>query len=333
MRWGFRVDTRPEAGGGHVMRCLALARQMREPVRFFVDPGDLWHRVIAMHGFDCTAETGARSCNALVSAVGEVVDAALFDGYGFAEADFVAAGRKGPVVRIDDDGDCATGDLVVRPGLGAKADDRHVLAGPDYNLLAEEYAAARARGLAERPGRGRVERILVAFGARDSNNATALALDAIRRLDARPACTVVLGSRAPHRHDVEARVDALPGAALLIDAENMADLYLDADLAVGGGGVSLLERLCCGLPSVVVTLAPNQESNAREAERRGAASYLGPAEDVSVDALASGLAELISNREARAAMSRAGADLVDGRGAARVAAAMRALGKAKASGQ
>ena len=103
-----------------------------------------------------------------------------------------------------------------------------------------------------------IPRVMVSFGLRDSRNATALALDALHRLRRDISVTVVLGRNAPHIGSIRPRVAECGNWQLRIDVDNMADLYSRNDVAVGAGGVSCLERLCCGLPSVLISLADNQ---------------------------------------------------------------------------
>lgn len=56
---------------------------------------------------------------------------------------------------------------------------------------------------------------------------------------------------------------------LHIDLPTLAPLMLKADIAIGASGVTSLERLCLGLPSLVFTTAENQHSSAEELEKRG----------------------------------------------------------------
>ena len=42
---------------------------------------------------------------------------------------------------------------------------------------------------------------------------------------------------------------------------NLAKLMVNSDIAIGAGGVTTLERMCVGLPSIVISIAENQEGN------------------------------------------------------------------------
>jgi RimJ/RimL family protein N-acetyltransferase len=101
---------------------------------------------------------------------------------------------------------------------------------------------------------------------------------------------------------------------------------LRADIAVGAGGVSALERASLGLPSLVATIANNQRAPAEAMADRGAIVLLGPANLLSERDWAVGLLGLCSDVQRLSEMGRAAAALVDCWGADRVAAAMLGVG-------
>ena len=99
----------------------------------------------------------------------------------------------------------------------------------------------------------------------------------------------------------------------------MAGLMASADLAIGAGGGTALERCVLGLPSLVVILADNQRPAARAMEKAGACIAL---EDG--DALASRMAATLAalNASTLQTMSMAAATLCDGEGADHIAEAL-----------
>ena len=57
---------------------------------------------------------------------------------------------------------------------------------------------------------------------------------------------------------------------LIENSNNMPDLMLEADLAIGAGGSTSLERCCLGLPTLIYVLAENQIKIANNLEHLGA---------------------------------------------------------------
>lgn len=81
-----------------------------------------------------------------------------------------------------------------------------------------------------------------------------------------------------------------------------------------------------GLPSLLLDIAPNQTPVAEGLHRLGAAVHVRSPAHVRPETIASSLCELILSREMRAAISCNAGQLVDGRGTARVVAAIRSFG-------
>lgn len=100
----------------------------------------------------------------------------------------------------------------------------------------------------------------------------------------------------------------------------MANLMLDADLAIGAGGSASWERCCMGLPALISIQADNQLPIATTLHQSGAAINLGMANILSyIDyrtALESINCSLIQN------MSTVAMSITDGNGASYVASSI-----------
>ena len=98
----------------------------------------------------------------------------------------------------------------------------------------------------------------------------------------------------------------------------MAELIANADLAIGAGGTVTWERLCLGLPALVVSVADNQKVIAEDCARSGLQVYLGPASDVSQAVLTAALQTVLLNPSLLMHISAQAMKAVDGKGLARV---------------
>ena len=194
-----------------------------------------------------------------------------------------------------------------------------VLAGPAYALMRRSFFAHRGAALTRRDGRP-VKEILVSCGATDPDNVTAAVLDALDDVVDEIAVTVVLSSRAPHLDAVRKRLRGK--ARLLVDAEDMAELMTNADLAIGAAGSTAYERAVLGLPSILVTVAENQREIARlMADVRAALDGGAVDRDLPLR-LRQRTVALLKDGTARQKLAEAACALVDGRGAMRIALAM-----------
>lgn len=176
-----------------------------------------------------------------------------------------------------------------------------VLLGARYQLLRKAFWEVPAR-CAARPS---LSRVLVIFGGTDAR-------------DLRESTVELLADRFP---DVVLDVVDDPRTAAEI-----RDAMLAADVAVTAAGQTLYELARTGTPAVAVAVADNQIPQARALADAGVIVLAGEAGEFAVrERIADGLASL-EPMDAREQMSRRGPQLIDGRGALRVARAV--LGRA-----
>ena len=133
---------------------------------------------------------------------------------------------------------------------------------------------------------------------------------------------IVIGASNPHARAIHLAATELPSVTVHDAAPSLAPLLARNTLGVGAGGVSMWERMCAGIPSIVVSLAENQVPSMHGVASYGVIDYLGPDDAVSSADLHDALVALLSDPVRRKQMSDQGRALVDGRGAARVAEAL-----------
>ena len=194
------------------------------------------------------------------------------------------------------------------------------LLGPAYALLDPLYTKLQPL----LPVRTQLQRVLVFFGGVDRANHTAMALQALSHPKLQHlTLDVVLGMGSPHFDELQAHAEQRPQTSLHIGLSSLAGLMARADLALGAAGITSWERACLGLPSLVVPVAENQIQGARALHTSGVARCL---LDVSaaalVPALQTSLIELLEEPDVLQQMSEACLQLGDGRGLARVCAAL-----------
>ncbi len=322
----FRCDASPTIGAGHVTRCLALAEALSETgwrISFVVGPEtEPTVPALTASGFKMRMLGNAgHEFEALRTEALGHADLLVVDHY---QCD--AALERGcrsfacKILVLDDatgrDHDCDV--LIDAAAAGPDAYAGHVpaharvLTGPAYALMRRSFVLHRAAALARRDGRP-VREILVSCGATDPANATSLVLDALDDVARDVAVNVVLSSRAPQVEGIRRQLRG--NTRLVLDADNMADLMTNADLAIGAPGASAYERAVLGLPSILVTLAGNQLGIARLMEKAGAAVDGGVLDEGFVPRLRRLVERLRADGGARTRLAQAASALIDGRGA------------------
>jgi UDP-2,4-diacetamido-2,4,6-trideoxy-beta-L-altropyranose hydrolase len=197
---------------------------------------------------------------------------------------------------------------------GLLSDGCVTLLGPRYALLRREFLEAR-RELPQRDGS--VKNVLVFFGGTDFSNQTEKALEALKTIAAH--VDVVVGPINPNRDRIRSICDGRKNTVFHYNTNEMARIMAEADLCVSSGGSSTWERCVLGVPSIVISVADNQDELTNWGARHGLYIFLGKADSVSVEMLSGTLKLAMSSPAMLAHFTDAGLRLVDGRGGQRVA--------------
>lgn len=355
MKIVFRADASSTIGTGHVMRCLALAQEVERAggKAIFVCrelPGNLCDEITA-YGFTTlrlpVGAAGApqdgddgpphaawlgtswqQDATQTLAALEPLafLDWLVVDHYALdARWELVLRPLTKHLMVIDDlfdrphDADLLLNQNIL-PGTSASYAGLlpatcRLLLGPRYALLQGRYRELRSR---IPPRDGKIKRVLVYFGGADAANLTGRSLEALLAagygdLD----IDVVLPIAGTHGESIRALAARLPGSHVHDTLPSLAQLMASADLAIGAGGTTSWERLCLGLPALVVTLSDNQRMVAQGLQMNELALWLGHHNEVSVATLADALHRLLKQGLAPGWLERC-RSVVDGCGTARV---------------
>jgi UDP-2,4-diacetamido-2,4,6-trideoxy-beta-L-altropyranose hydrolase len=248
----------------------------------------------------------------------------VVDGYQFLPAyhhQLKSSGLR--VLMVDDDGRfpeyCA--DLVLNQNLAAdeqmyvrREPYTRLLLGTHYALLRPEFLTA-PRSHATLPI---AQRLLVTMGGTDPDNVTQTVIEALAGVGEEIETTVIVGAGNPHYEQLCASADRLPKVRLVRDPPDMASIMHSADLAVSAAGSTCWELAYLGVPMILVVLASNQKGIAEALTRRGIALNLGWHANLSLSQVSQAILQLAGDAVRRRAMSDAGQQLVDAKGAERV---------------
>ena len=188
------------------------------------------------------------------------------------------------------------------------------LLGPRYALLRQDYRTARAK-LPRKAGP--VRSILAYFGAAD-RLLTLMAAQAFLTIDLGGVRLDIVLDKGNPQHDEVSRLCAQSDLVKLhAQMPDLIDAMARADLCLGASGATTWERLCMGLPAIVVTMADNQVPIATELARRGLITWIGDAKDLQTDTMAAAIGRAVK-RGFSASQIEAMMETVDGLGVERV---------------
>jgi UDP-2,4-diacetamido-2,4,6-trideoxy-beta-L-altropyranose hydrolase len=340
----IRADAGVAMGTGHVMRMIALAQAWREDggevvflcaeitpalERRMRDEGLQLEKLAVAPGSrdDLVATSAAVSRHAAA----DRLIAVAVDGYQF-DADFqFGLKRTGcRLLVVDDYGHCDHyhADWVLNQNISACEElysNRNVgtrlLLGPKFALLRREFMANRGPAHFV-PDKAR--KLLVTLGGADADNVTKEVIDALDGTGFE--VRVAVGGSNPHLSSLrEAAQEVSRGDTkvdLVVNPSDMPELMAWADMAVAAGGSTSWELAFSGLPALFIILAANQAGNAREIEHQGFGLCLGEHSQFDQQRFSDSVSRVAADRPLRADFASRGRQMVDGRGADRVARAL-----------
>jgi spore coat polysaccharide biosynthesis predicted glycosyltransferase SpsG len=337
---GVRCDADAASGVGHVVRCAALAEELRSRGLEVVFLGALDELPFVVRLLDDRA-LRSRAAPAAPAALADLavelgLDAMVLDGYHLHPGTGAALVDHGlPVLAIADGdfgaGQTATIHLDQNPGAGRPARTAPgavELSGLRHVLLRDVVRSRRPAGPRSTvAARGGTPTVLAVFGGTDPHRAVLSAVPALL------ATGLPLHLRAVAADDRAARaLGRLTPAAgqrltILPPVDDLPALAAGSDLVVSAAGSSVWELMCLGAPTALVCVTDNQEAGYREVVARGLAAGLGHLADLSASeparrAATATLASLLQDPARRSALSARGLAAVDGRGRERVADAL-----------
>jgi UDP-2,4-diacetamido-2,4,6-trideoxy-beta-L-altropyranose hydrolase len=348
----FRVDASVAIGIGHITRCLTLAEVLRERgiESQFICRMHAGHRLADVEsmglpfiglpapkhqevgGHEDTAswlgvtqDEDAAECMAALGK--ESPDWIVADHYGLdAQWESTMRSRARHLMAIDDlENRTHACDLLLNQNFSLHKDRRYaglvpvdcrLLMGPRYALLRPEYARRRRY----KTESGSLGRVFVFFGGSDPYNLTGAALEALSRPGLRHLTVdVVVGVNNVNRQQLQTQASERPNTSIHGPLPNLAELMSAADLAIGAAGTTTWERMCLGVPSLVVCTAENQRATAEALAQKGLIQYLGSAGNVGISEFVIAVEKVVTGKVDLAGQSLRGSLAVDGLGAMRVA--------------
>ena len=335
----IRADAGPALGLGHFSRCGAIAHALEiysDAQVFLLTRPDSQPYISSFFPASIRVmdlpETGALATDTITLLHRQQTDSSviLLDHYDdLKEWEQAFTRLKVPVVVIDDLYAAQSADWIVHPvprlGGALQTDElTSRISGPAYLPLSHAFANFREHHDLIRTG---LRRVLICFGGSDPTGETMKALRAIapmRELTIEvvigPGCAVPRDEL--HVYQRQAHISVHHS----LDPGALAELMGCADLALGGGGVMQWERMCLGLPSIVIMNAENQRNQIEWMNEQSVMRYLGRHDQVTEKDIAEAVRYFIERKGELTRLSRNCAALVDGKGAIRLAAILRATG-------
>ncbi|HWW55891.1 MAG TPA: UDP-2,4-diacetamido-2,4,6-trideoxy-beta-L-altropyranose hydrolase [Sphingopyxis sp.] len=346
-----RADASPGIGIGHVRRCLTLARALREygaNVRFAIHDwgadltpllGEFANGALLLPS-PCPAQNAnpaswlphgqAYDVQELQTALdGDRPDWIIVDHYALdAEWHDLARRELGcRILAIDDLADRPLrADLVVDPNWDrdhrAKyrdiIGDAELLGGPRYALIDPRYAIGGPREQSDD-----VASIGIFMGGTDPAHATIPVLQALRATGFSGEIGIVTSSLNPDIALIRAAANSDGHTVVDVDLPDLTEFFRRHDLFILAAGGTTWERMASAAPAIAVVTAENQRDIAIQLAEEGLQWGIEAGDWAALETM---LPAILADAAGRLEQARRGVELVDARGADRVAAALLTLG-------
>jgi UDP-2,4-diacetamido-2,4,6-trideoxy-beta-L-altropyranose hydrolase len=344
----FRTDSSNQIGNGHVMRCLTLAHELRErkiKSTFIsrINKNNL-NNLIKSNGFDilelpiaknkhdnsdkwleATELKDAKETRDLINNYNNIL--MIIDHYSIGKTwENYLRPYLDTIVVIDDlanrTHDC---DFIIDQNWFVDMESRYrdfisydcvKLFGPRFSILRSEFLRAKEPAISNIKN---VNNIFLFFGGTDQYNLTSKFIKIFNdpklqkiRLD------VVIGGNNKFKAEIKKLTKLRKNTYLHIQIKNISRIIKKADMGIGSAGVNTWERICLGLPSLVVSFAENHEVVLSDLISEELIIFLGKFDKLNEFEIKNKLFELIKNPKLLNNQRKKTFELVDGLGSSRV---------------
>jgi UDP-2,4-diacetamido-2,4,6-trideoxy-beta-L-altropyranose hydrolase len=322
--WAFRVASKKSDGAGHVKRCLPLAKELTRrglEVSFILDQeNELFYELIQTNNMNLLLVNDDNINNS-------IWDGVVLDGYHFKKEDvsFWKKRTNTTVMIVDDQPVNELGgllDYIVNPSSSllnnaesASVSCHKILSGPEYYLIDDKFLSKQYE-----VDDCNAKSILVSCGYIDTKCINPYVLDAITCDEMKSYDLSINVAVGPHSPCIENLLStSKKHENVMINKSNdIFNLMSDADIVIGGGGVSLLERTAYGIPSITIVVAENQKTQVEWVTKHDATINAGSFENIQIEHFKDSVINLIKNYKLRKKLSDNAKNLIDGLGVERI---------------
>ena len=162
--------------------------------------------------------------------------------------------------------------------------------------------------------------VLVTMGGSDPENITQTAVEGLIQLDEEIKAVVVLGSGYKYEKQLNRTIlDSNLRSNILHEVNDMRELMLGSDLAIGSYGVTAFELACMNVPALHICRTASDARACSVLENQNLAQCLGVSEEVRPAEIRLAVSKMLNSQEKLTSMREACSDQVDNQGAHRIA--------------
>ena len=320
----FRADATEKIGIGHIMRCLALAEELKKndhTVFFYSDiDSEYISNKINKQGYALYKTKKNKAKDMIGFADEHSIDWVITDHYD-TTTEYIKNLKENDlkVLSIDDNAVIFyESDIVLNQNIGADKlnyrtnENTHLLLGSKFAMLRDELLK---RQDAEKE---KVENVLITLGGTDKENLTEKILKTLYCKQPELNYIILVGPLNPHINKLQDFASNKKNIILEKTPEKMSEIYQKTDIAICAGGSTCYELAYYGIPNIIISIAGNQINSSKEFDTQKISIYLGSKVNYTNQQLIISFNQLIHDQKLRKNMSKNAKKLVDGLGKKRI---------------
>lgn len=346
MKVGFRVDASYQIGSGHLVRCLSLAKELREKniESIFItkkNKGDLISLIIKNKFKFTIINYKKKSNDDLLNWKLDAIETAkkiknkgithlIIDHYGIEKKweeylnDFV-----NKIIVIDDLADrkhfC---DILIDNSLPKKnylklvPSHSKILVGPEFIFLDKSFIEERSKmKKIENEKEEKKHIFYVSYGASDITQETIKTIIALKKLKNKISfeAKIIVGKNNKQKKKIkELCYKDKKNFSYFEQPFNVANIMSKCSIGIGSPGTTTWERCFMGLPSILISVAENQIKIGNACNDLNIAMYVGNSAKISSDSLRKIIMRFLQSPKKILEFKKNGLKVVDGYGTKKV---------------
>ena len=339
----IRCDFGTEIGYGHVVRCVAVADELKETgceVVFATIGRQEQTAFLNKYGYDAFVSnshtlTSAQERDWLCDIKAKFAfDVLLCDVRTELQAtDLRDIKDQGIAIVLIDDASSRrlVADLCFFPPVPqvAKLDWRNftgeLKCGPEWVIFRDQFSDEKYADKS-RKREGEELTILISMGGSDPLNLSSTILAALEKIDESFNVDIIIGPGFQYQKELAFQIkNATKHVTLWKEIDNIAEIMLQADLAIASFGMTAYELALFGVPSVLFSLTEDHEQSASFLVDAEVAISIGTDKNYLEDRLTSTITSLMNDSDQRLKMAEYARSLFDPNGARRIASEINSL--------
>lgn len=323
----FRADGSKEIGMGHIVRCLALADELKnnnpDLEVVFITKYEEGKKLIEEKNYNVilVIDEGisqirnlAKEDTLLITDFLDTDNQYISEIKKITGLKVISIDNNTKLKRIDSD-ILINANVLDEEEMKVIGSTRYFL-GPKYMILRKEFEEARK----EKEGKkikDTVKSVFVMFGGTDPRGFTLKVANALRNIHDEVHINLIMGPAFSYSNKLNKVLSKTNRKFdYMINPKNLIEIMKNADMAITATGITLYELATFGIPSIVIPQAEHQEDIAKAFEKSGACINIGKSPDNKL--IYESTIMLMENKLLRKQLSKNAKVLVDGKGAKRV---------------